>query len=109
MTHPKNNEYVAKHRKKARAELGDEAYKKQEAEARKLRRQKAKAKAAEKDLKPEQDLKTKLNTIVYVNDMLNTLFPKVVNAIPEKPEVGRPRKERRPVGRPPSGSKNKKD
>ena len=49
MTHPKNNEYVAKHRKKAREELGDEAYKKQEAEARKLRPQKAKAKAAEKD------------------------------------------------------------
>ena len=104
MTHPKNNEYVAKHRKKAREELGDEAYKKKEAEARKLRRQKAKA--AEKDLKPEQDLKTKLNTIVYVNDMLNTLFPKVVNAIPEKRKVGRPRKERRPVGRP---KKNKKD
>ena len=28
MTHPKNNEYVAKHRKKAREELGYEAYKK---------------------------------------------------------------------------------
>jgi hypothetical protein len=106
MTHPKNNEYVAKHRKKAREELGDEAYKKKEAEARKLRRQKAKA--AEKDLKPEQDLKTKLNTIVYVNDMLNTLFPKVVNAIPEKRKVGRPKLPRRPVGRP-VGSKNKKD
>jgi len=104
MTHPKNNEYVAKHRKKAREELGDEAYKKKEAEARKLRRQKA----AEKDLKPEQDLKTKLNTIVYVNDMLNTLFPKVVNAIPEKRKVGRPKLPRRPVGRP-VGSKNKKD
>jgi len=106
MTHPKNNEYVAKHRKKAREELGDEAYKKQEAEARKLRRQKAKAKTAEKDLKPEQDLKTKLNTITYVNDMLNTLLPKVINAIPEKRKVGRPKKHRNPVGRPP---KNKKD
>ena len=109
MTHPKNNEYVAKHRKKAREKLGDEAYKKQEAEARKLRRQKAKAKTAEKDLKPEQDLKTKLNTIVYVNDILNTLLPKVINAIPEKRKPGRPKKPRNPVGRPPSGSKNKKD
>ena len=108
MTHPKNNEYVAKHRKKARADMGDEAYKKQEAEARKLRRQKAKAKTAEKDLKPEQDLKTKLNTITYVNDMLNTLLPKVINAIPEKRKVGRPKKPRNPVGRP-VGSKNKKD
>ena len=106
MTHPKNNEYVAKHRKKARADMGDEAYKKQEAEARKLRRQKAKAKAAEKDLKPEQDLKTKLNTIVYVNDILNTLLPKVMNAIPEKRKVGRPKKPHNPVGRPP---KSKKD
>jgi len=85
--------------------MGDEAYKKQEAEARKLRRQKAKA---EKDLKPEQDLKTKLNTITYVNDMLNTLLPKVINAIPEKRKVGRPKKHRNPVGRP-VGSKNKKD
>ena len=108
MTHPKNNEYVAKHRKKARADMGDEAYKKQEAEARKLRRQKAKAKTAENDLKPEQDLKTKLNTITYVNDMLNTLLPKVINAIPEKRKVGRPKKHRNPVGRP-VGSKNKKD
>ena len=88
--------------------MGDEAYKKQEAEARKLRRQKAKAKTAEKDLKPEQDLKTKLNTITYVNDMLNTLLPKVINAIPEKRKVGRPKKPRNPVGRP-VGSKNKKD
>ena len=39
----KNQEYVAKHRTNLRASLGDEAYKKQEAEARKIRRQKAKA------------------------------------------------------------------
>ena len=101
MTPPKNNEYVAKYRKKAREEIGDEAYKKKEAETRALRRQKAKAKAAEKDLKPEQDLKTKLNTITYVDDMLNTLFPKVVNAIPEKRKPGRPCKLRNPVGHPP--------
>ena len=39
----KNQEYVAKSRSKLRASIGDEAYKKQEAEARKLRRHKAKA------------------------------------------------------------------
>jgi len=60
MTHPKNNEYVAKHRKKAREDMGDEAYRKKEAEARALRRQKAKeAKEPKKDLKAEQDLKKK--------------------------------------------------
>ena len=34
----KNKEYVAKHRKAARATMGDEEYKKKEAEARALRR-----------------------------------------------------------------------
>jgi hypothetical protein len=110
MTHPKNNEYVAKHRQKAREDMGDEAYRKKEAEARALRRRKAKeakeVKEPKKDLKAEQDLKTKINTINYVNDLLNTLFPKVINAIPEKRKVGRPKKPRNPIGRPP-GSKNK--
>ena len=41
----KNQEYVAKHRKSVREQMGEEAYKKMESEARKLRRQKAKAKA----------------------------------------------------------------
>jgi hypothetical protein len=40
----KNKEYVAKHRKTLRATLGDDGYKKEEAEARALRRQKEKAK-----------------------------------------------------------------
>ena len=116
MTHPKNNEYVAKHRKKAREDMGDEAYKKKEAEARALRRQKEKAakeekaktaakeekaKTAEKEEHAKQVLKTKINTINYVNDMLNTLLPKVINAIPEKRKVGRPKKPRNPIGRPP--------
>ena len=112
MTHPKNNAYVAKHRQKAREDMGDETYRKKEAEARVLRRRKAKeakeakeVKEPKKDLKAEQDLKTKINTINYVNDLLNTLLPKVINAIPEKRKVGRPRKLRNPVGRP----KKKKD
>ena len=37
----KNKEYVAKHRKAARATMGDEEYKKKEAEARALRRKKS--------------------------------------------------------------------
>ena len=41
----KNKEYQAKHRKSTREQMGEEAYKKMESEARKLRRQKAKAKA----------------------------------------------------------------
>ena len=36
----KNQEYVAKHRKNVREQMGEEAYKKREAEARRLRRQK---------------------------------------------------------------------
>jgi len=39
----KNKEYQAKHRKTTREQMGEEAYKKMESEARKLRRQKAKA------------------------------------------------------------------
>ena len=41
----KNKEYQAKHRKTTREQMGEEAYKKMESEARKLRRQKAKTKA----------------------------------------------------------------
>ena len=43
----KNKEYVAKHRTAARATMGEAEYKKKEAEARALRRQKEKVKKAQ--------------------------------------------------------------
>jgi hypothetical protein len=44
----KNKEYVAKHRTTSRATMGDAEYRKNEAEARALRRQKEKARKAHK-------------------------------------------------------------
>ncbi len=46
----KNKEYVVKHKKSARAEMGDEQYRKKEAAARALRRQKGKRKKAQQEL-----------------------------------------------------------
>ena len=67
----------------------------------------------------QNELKDKLNASVVANDILNSIFPQVINSIPEKqPRVklvatrlqptevivkrssGRPRKQRNPVGRP---------
>jgi len=59
-----------------------------------------------KKAKDAYDLKTKLSSTIVVNDLLNNLFPTVLNAIPENKKRGRPRKPRNPVGRP-FGSKNK--
>ena len=69
----------------------------------------------------EKELKNKLNASVIANDILNDIFPKVINNIPEKqPRVklvatrlqpteenvkrkpGRPKKPRNPIGRPKS-------
>ena len=70
----------------------------------------------------QNELKDKLNASVVANDILNSIFPQVINSIPEKQPrvklvakriqrtefkrpVGRPRKPRNPIGRP-KGSKN---
>ena len=50
----------------------------------------------------KQSLINKLNAVVMTNDILNNLFGKPIIT----GKVGRPKRERRPVGRP-SGSKNK--
>ena len=67
----------------------------------------------------QNELKDKLNASVVANDILNSIFPQVINSIPEKQPrvklvakriqptefkrpVGRPRKPRNPVGRPKS-------
>ena len=68
----------------------------------------------------EKELKNKLNASVIANDILNDIFPQVINNIPEKQprvklvatriqpteeivkrKVGRPRILRNPIGRPP--------
>ena len=80
----KNQEYVAKSRGKLRASIGDEAYKKQEAEARKLRRQKAKAR--------NNDTYSKIAATQVASNMVNDLFNNVLSSIPQK-RRGRPRKD----------------
>jgi 5'-3' exonuclease len=51
--------------------------------------------------------KKKANATKTANSMVNDLFKEVLDKIPAKRKVGRPRKPRNPVGRP-KGSKNKK-
>ena len=80
----KNQEYVAKSRSKSRASMGDEAYKKQEAEARKLRRQKAKAR--------NNNANSKIVATQVASNMINDLFSNILSSIPQK-RRGRPRKE----------------
>ena len=80
----KNQEYVAKSRGKLRASICDEAYKKQEAEARKLRRQKAKAR--------NNDTNSKIAATQVASYMVNDLFNNILSSIPQK-RRGRPRKD----------------
>ena len=50
--------------------------------------------------KDKEILKNKINASVIANDMLNDLFPQILNTIPLKRNVGRPKLPRNPVGRP---------
>ena len=84
----KNQEYVAKSRSKLRASIGDEAYKKQEAEARKLRRQKAKANA---NFNGTNNTNAKIAASQMSSNIVNDLFNNVLSTIPQK-QRGRPRK-----------------
>ena len=69
----KNQEYVAKHRKNMRQELGEEEYKKREAEARRLRRQK------QKQTLPPVDMEALKNYTTLrpmdINNLINLLPP----------------------------------
>lgn len=82
----KNQEYVAKSRSKLRASIGDDAYKKQEAEARQLRRQKAKARNS------LTNTSSKIVATQLASNMINDLFNNVLSGIPHK-RRGRPRKD----------------
>ena len=94
----KNKEYVAKHRKTLRATLGDDGYKKKEAEARALRRQKEKTRKAEqaKVLPPLKSLNIselfdmpKLQPL-DINNLINLLPP------PPKPQPEKKKRGRKP-------------
>ena len=94
----KNKEYVAKHRKTLRATLGDDGYKKKEAEARALRRQKEKTRKAEqaKVLPPLKSLNVselfdmpKLQPL-DINNLINLLPP------PPKPQPEKKKRGRKP-------------
>lgn len=83
----KNREYVAKSRAKQIAAMGEEAYKKQQAEAQKLRRLKLKVKANEKVI---EDVKTKVVAKQVASNMTNDLFASVLSSVPST-RRGRPK------------------
>ena len=92
----KNKEYVAKHRTAARATMGEAEYKKKEAEARALRRQKEKVKKAQEAITlPPLKLSganelfdlPKLQSL-DINDLIN-LLPPLPKPQPEKKKRGR--------------------
>ena len=80
----KNREYVAKSRAKTRELIGDDAYKKQEAEARQLRRLKAKAKT------DTNQVQAKLLANKTASNMIDDLFSNIISNIPIT-RRGRPR------------------
>ena len=82
----KNQEYVAKSRGKLRASIGDEAYKKQEAEARQLRRLKAKAQAN------LTNTNSKVVATRIASNFVGDVFNNILSTIPQK-RRGRPRKD----------------
>jgi hypothetical protein len=69
----KNQEYVAKHRKNVREQMGEEAYKKREAEARRLRRQKQKQTLPPLDMNALKNY-TSLPSL-DINNLINLLPP----------------------------------
>ena len=90
--HEKNKAYVAKHRKNLREQMGEEAYKKQEAEARKLRRQK---KAKEANTLPPLDLNALKNYTslpsMDINHLINLLPPPPPAPIQQKKRGRKPK------------------
>lgn len=94
----KNMEYVEKSRAKLRASIGDEAYKKKEADERRERYHKQKARELEFQ---RHQVKTKVEATRTASNMINDLFKNLKIEEPVvKRRVGRPKKERKPVGRP---------
>jgi len=92
----KNKEYVAKHRKTLRATLGDDGYKKKEAEARALRRQKEKARKAQEAITLPPLKSLDINELfempklqpLDINNLIN-LLPPLPKPQPEKKKRGR--------------------
>ena len=91
----KNKEYVAKHRTTARATLGDAEYRKKEAEARALRRQKEKARKAQEAITLPPLKLSGANELfdlpklqpLDINNMIN-LLPPLPKPQPEKKKRG---------------------
>jgi hypothetical protein len=94
----KNKEYVAKHRTAARATMGDAEYKKKEAEARALRRQKERARKAQEAI-TLPPLKLSVANELFdlpklqpldINNLINLLPP------PPKPQPEKKKRGRKP-------------
>jgi hypothetical protein len=92
----KNKEYVAKHRTTRRATMGDAEYKKKEAEARALRRQKEKARKAQEAITLPPLKLSGANELfdlpklqpLDINHLVN-LLPPLPKPQPEKKKRGR--------------------
>ena len=105
----KNKEYVAKHRAKKREAMGSESYKKERAEEMKGYRADKKEENKEDFLKKNREYmkeyrrrqaskeaKTQLNSKIEASkisrNLIDELFQKVLQQIPEKRKPGRPPK-----------------
>jgi hypothetical protein len=92
----KNKEYVAKHRTTARETMGDAEYKKEEVEARALRRQKERARKAQEAITLPPLKLSGANELfdlpklqpLDINNMIN-LLPPLPKPQPEKKKRGR--------------------
>jgi hypothetical protein len=83
----KNKEYVAKHRKAARATMGDEEYKKKEAEARALRRKKAKAKQVQEAITLPPLKPLDINELFETHTLKPLDINNLINLLPSLPAM----------------------
>ncbi len=91
----KNKEYVAKHRKAARATMGDEEYKKKEAEARALRRKKAKAKQAEEAITLPPLKPLDINELFDTHTLKPLDMNNLINLLPSLPTIPKPQEKKK--------------
>ena len=101
----KNKEYVVKHRKAARATMGDEEYKKKEAEARALRRKKAKAKQAEEAITLPPLKPLDINELFDTHTLKPLDMNNPINLLPSLPTIPKPQ-EKKKRGRKPKPQEN---
>ena len=83
----KNKEYVAKHRKSTRAAMGDEEYRKKEAEARALRRKKSKSKTSTRGYHTTTLKPLDINELFETHTLKPLDINNLINLLPSLPAM----------------------